>query len=142
MLSSENYAAILGLRKSTNGGPRIIFVGGNPSDKILDELYRNYSTPTLCIEASYLPSLDSDSGYLFVITEKAFKTDEALKELWRVAKEGSTVFVLAEMKYGIVEGEEVDPAGYGLEIFVPGLQSCWSYCVGLMRKDTAKHFRS
>jgi hypothetical protein len=148
MLSSESYATILGLKKRVPNDPEcpvIVFVGIRLNIGTSTDLYKRHGARQILLSAEDLLTVNSDMASVFVFTNHSFQQPETITDLWRVAREGSFVFVLKGMKNGVVEVKaDIDnPTEYGLEFYAPGVHSAtWPYSQGVIRKDIAKHFRS
>lgn len=147
MLSSESYATILGLKKRHPEEPEcptVVFVGIRLNIATSTDLYKRYGARQILINPEDFITINSNMASIFVFTNHSFQQPETLTDLWRVAREGSVVFVLKGMKNGVVEvsADVSNPKDYGLEFYTAGTNPCWPYDQGVVRKDVAKHFRS
>jgi hypothetical protein len=139
MLSCEDYVNMLSLRQG-NRGPQVVFVGMSifPSASIRGLLVVRYGVKPTHVSPENLATMNTDSCAIFVFTKEAFETEQTLKDLWRVAREGSLVFIVEETSSKPIEIENAEE--YGLRNMYGSLAGSPNYALGLMRKDTAKHF--
>ena len=142
MLSSKDIAKHFELTPLLNPkeftGPMIVCIGVCPTPSF-KELKKPYGIRTLACSAEHLESVNTGCSDYIMITAVEADESQALKHLWRIAREGATVIIINSEQliakpevYGIFQSNQ--HTAYRNEKLLG------NFIVGVMRRDTAVEF--